>query len=233
MNKHLKQHKTLYIVLGVIVLLIVGAVVAVTSTKNLGVKYTKADLQSVNTKLGINYAALPDSDSPQSSLKIVGQKPLNAQITESELTALLNQPSSQWKNYPVKDVQFKINDDGTVEVTGKILAKRFDDYSKATNMPSRYTDLAAEKSKLVPLNPSFDYKGNLEIKDGKVIGDVTEVKVGPLTVPKDWTDDNKDFITGFVEDRIQSAGMDVRNANFDGGKLNIEGTVPESISFEK
>jgi len=83
----------LLIVLGVIVLVIGGIVFAMTMPKNLGVKYTKADLDSVNTKLGINYASLPSSDDPASSLKLSGQKAIDQQITESELSALLNQPS--------------------------------------------------------------------------------------------------------------------------------------------
>ncbi|MGV8171766.1 MAG: hypothetical protein ACP5OA_03685 [Candidatus Woesearchaeota archaeon] len=233
MKNHLKRFKVLYIVLGIIILIIVGAVIAVTMPKSLGVKYTKADMDSVNTKLGIAYTTLSASDNPASSLKISGAKTLDAEITESELTALLNQPSSQWKNYPISDVQVKINDDGSVEMTGKILVKRFEEYSEATNMPDKYKSLADENAKLVPVNPSFYYKGNYEIKDGKLEGNVEELKVGPLTVPKDWTDNNKDFITGFVENRINSAGMQVENANFDGGKLNIQGIVPESISFEK
>jgi hypothetical protein len=230
MKKHFKK---LYIVLGVIALIIIGAVVVLTVPKSLGVKYTKADLLSVNNKLGIDYGALPYSIDPASSLKISGQKPLDAEITESEMTALLNQPSGQWKNYPVSNIQMKINDDGSVEMTGKILVKRFEAYSEATNMPEKYKSLAEDEAKLVPVNPSFDYKGNMKIENGKVVGEVTELKVGPLTVPKDWTDNNKDFITEFVEDRINSAGMKVDSASFTGGKLDIKGTVPESIDFEK
>jgi hypothetical protein len=233
MKKHLKKFKVLYIIVGIIVLIVAGFVLANTMPKNLGVGYTKADLNSVNTKLGITYNSLQSSNIPTQSLKIEGSKPLNTQVTQSELTALLNQPSKQWKNYPVKNVQFKINNDGTVEVTGKILASRVNDYAKATNMPTKYTDLVADKINLVPVNPSFDYKGTYEIQNGKVVGDLTELKVGQLAVPKDWTDSNKDFITGFVEDRINSAGMKVDNAKFVDGKLDIQGTIPESISFEK
>jgi len=233
MKKHLKQHKKLYITLSVIALIIIGAVVAVTMPKSLGVKYTKADLTSVNTKLGINYAALSSSDSPTSSIKISGQKPLDAEITEAELTALLNQPSDQWKNYPISNVQVKINDDGTVEMTGKILVKRFEDYSEATNVPDKYKSIADENAKLVPVNPSFYYKGDYEIKDGKLEGKGEELKVGPLAVPNDWTENNKDFITEFIDDRLNSAGMEVESATFTGGKLDIKGTIPETISFEE
>jgi len=233
METHLKKHKTLYIVLGIIVLIIIGVVVAFTMPHSLGVRYTQADLKSVNNKLGISYATLSSSDSPKTSLKLEGQKPLNAQITQEELTALLNQPSSQWKNYPVSNVQLKINPDGSVEMTGKILAKRFTDYAEATNMPQQYKSLIADNAKLVPLNPSFDYKGNYKITNGKLQGEMTELKVGPVEVPKDWTSNNKDFITGFVEDRLNSAGMNIQSATFTNGKLDIQGSVPETISFEK
>ena len=227
-----KHFKVLYIIVGIIILIIAGLVVANTMPKNLGVRYTKADLDSVNTKLGITYNSLPSSNIPTESLKIQGSKPLDAQITESELTALLNQPSSQWKNYPVKNVQFKINDDGTIEVTGNILVKRVNDYSAATNLPSKYTDLVADKINLVPVNPSFDYKGTYTIENGKLQGEMTELKVGQLAVPKDWTDNNKDFIQGFVDDRLNSAGMTVQSATFTNGKLDIKGSIPQTISFE-
>ena len=94
----------------------------------------------------------------------MGQKLIDTQITESELTALLNQPSTQWKNYPVSDVQIKINTDGSVEMTGKIIASRFEAYSEATNLPEKYKSLIVDKANLVPVNPSFDYKGYYEIR---------------------------------------------------------------------
>ena len=96
MKKHLKQHKTLYIILGVIIVLVIGVVLAVTSPKNLGVGYTKADLNNVNKKLGITYASLPSSNDPASSIKISGSKPISEQIIQyqmfnlkSMMTALL------------------------------------------------------------------------------------------------------------------------------------------------
>jgi hypothetical protein len=228
-KKHLKKFKILYIVFGIVAVLIIGAIITLTSAKNLGVKYTKADVNSVNTKLGINYASLSSSDN---SLKIEGSKILNTEITETELTALLNQPSKQWKDYPVANVQIKINDDGSVEMTGKILVDKFKNYAKATNMPAKYTSMIEDKMDLVPINPSFDYKGTYEIKNGKLEGELTELKIGSVEIPKEWTDNNKELITDFIDDRLHSAGMNVQSANFNNGKLNIQGTIPESISFE-
>jgi len=228
-----KVYIVLLIILGVIALVVIGLTVVITTPKDLGVKYTKADLDSVNNKLGISYGSLPYSINPLSSIKISGKKLLNQQITESEMTALLNQPSSQWKNYPVSNVQMRINADGTVEMTGRLIAKRFDAYSEATNMPDKYKSLIEDKASLVPVNPSFYYKGNYDVKNGKLEGEMTDLKVGPLEVSKDWTDNNKDFISGFVEDRISSAGMQIQSATFTAGKLDINGSVPETIDFEK
>lgn len=221
------------IVLGVIALIIIGTVVAFAMPKDLGVRYTNADLDSVNNKLGINYGTLAASDDPKASLKLTGTKSLDQEITQSEMTALLNQPSEQWKNYPVSDVQMKINADGSVEMTGKIIASRFEAYSEATNMPDKYKNLINDKADLVPVNPSFYYKGDYEVKDNKLVGEMRELKIGPVQVPQDWVSDNTDFINGFVEDRLNSAGMDIESAAFTEGKLDIKGTVPESIDFEK
>jgi hypothetical protein len=228
-----KIYVVLLIIFGVIALAVIGAIVVFTMPKDLGVKYTKADLDSVNNKLEIKYSSLAASNDPVSSIKISGKQPIDQQITESEMTALLNQPEKQWKNYPVKNVQMKINADGSVEMTGKIIAGRFEAYSKATNMPDKYTSLVEDKAGLVPVNPSFYYKGNYAVKNNKLEGEISELKVGPLTVPKDWTENNKDFINDFVADRLNSAGMQVESATFTDGKLDIKGTIPESIDFEK
>jgi hypothetical protein len=228
-----KIYIILLVIFAVIILAIGGAVLAFTMPKDLGVKYTKADIDSVNKKLGITYGSLPASSDPVSSIKISGKKQLDQQITESELTALLNQPSEQWKNYPVKNVQMKINADGSVEMTGKILADRFEAYSEATNLPERYKSLAEDKASLVPVNPSFYYKGDYVIKNNKLEGEMTELKIGPLTVPKDWVDNNKDFISGLIDDRLKSAGMQVESATFTDGKLDIKGSTPETLNFEQ
>jgi len=220
-------------ILGVVVVVIIGAVIIFTSPQDLGVRYTKADLNSVNNKLSISYGSLAASSDPASSIRISGKKTLDQAFTQSELTALLNQPSGQWKNYPLSDIQMRINADGTIEMSGKILVNRFEAYSKATNIPYKYTSLVEDKINLVPVNPSFYYKGNYEVKNGRLEGEMTQIKVGPLEVPKNWTDNNKDFITGFVDDRLNSAGMKVESATFSSGKLDIKGTIPEKIEFEQ
>jgi len=222
----------LLVIVGIIVLGVVGVVISATTPQDLGVKYTKADLESVNAKLGIHYNSLVSSTDPVASLNISGKKALDTQLTESELTALLNQPSSQWKNYPVSDVQLRINPDGSVEMTGRFIANRFNAYSTATHLPEKYKSLIADKANLVPVNPSFYYKGDLGIKNGQVDGGMSDLKVGPVSVPNDWTAHNQDFVDGFVQDRLQSAGMTVDSATFTDGKLNIKGSVPETIGFE-
>ncbi|HIH32457.1 TPA: hypothetical protein HA235_07170 [Candidatus Woesearchaeota archaeon] len=83
------------------------------------------------------------------------------------------------------------------------------------------------------MNPSFYYKGDYSIVDGKLEGSMTELKVGPMKVPDDWVDNNEDFINEFVEDRLNSAGMKVESAKFTDGKLDIKGTIPEEIDFAK
>ena len=228
-----KGIKISLIVFGVIALILIGIAIVMTTPKNIGVKYTKADLISVNSKLGMTYNSLSYSDGSPQSVKLSGKRQINTQITESELTALLNQPNSQWKDYPLSHIQLKINDDGSVEMTGKILTKRLKAYSEATNMPEQYKSIIEEKIDLIPVNPSFDYKGNYQIKNGKLEGEMTELKFGPLTVPKDWTDNNKNTISNFITDRMNSAGMQVESATFVGGKLSIKGTIPETIGFEK
>jgi hypothetical protein len=232
------KKKTLYfvggIILGIAVVIFIAAYIFIGSPKDLGVKYSKADLESANKKLGVQFLELNGVSDPKESLKMTGKKEVNTVLTGPELTALMNYRSDSWKYYPASDVQMKVNDDGSVELSGRLNSNLFVQYSEATDMPEKYRSFIADKIKLSPIKPAFYIKGAGEISNGKVAtGEITSAKIGAISLPVDWFKNNDDFVKGFVEDRILKAGITAQSVRIEGGALSFKGSVPESVAAQK
>jgi hypothetical protein len=220
------------IVDAVIVLCVIVGYVLFAMPKDLGVGYTKADLDSVNGKLGIQYNTLAKGGSPADSLNLSGKKEIKTEFTQQELTALMAQHEDNWKYYPVRNTQIKFNRDGTIEVSGKLEAGKFEEYADATNMPEKYRNFIGEYVGMVPIAPAFYVKTQVGVENGEASGDVKEAKIGAFNLPPEWFDNNNDFATGMVEDRIQKAGLDIKSASFENGRLNFDGSIPEVVGME-
>lgn len=219
------------IVVGVIIILLIASYFLIARPKDLGVRYSQKDVESVNAKLGITYSSLPDSSDPKATYTIEGKRDVDITLTNEELTALMAEHSEQWKNYPVSDVQMKVNEDGSFELSGKLEGKSWDDYATATNMPDRFKNFVGEKANLVPMNPAFYMKGTMAVQDGEVTGDVQEMKIGQITVDTTWFQNNNNFVTDFAKDRILAAGITAESISFGPDGVHLKGTVPESIGF--
>jgi hypothetical protein len=218
-------------IVGIIIIIFVAGVLLVSRTKDLGVRYSQKDTDSVNAKLGITYSSLPESSDPKSTLSLEGKREVDVTLTSEELTALLAEHGDSWSTYPVSDAQMRINDDGTFELSGKLKGSDWEDYALATNMPNRFKNFVGDKAKLVPAKPAFYIKGLMDVKNGQVTGDVKDVKIGSFGVDTTWFSDNNGFVTDFVEDRLSAAGINAASISMEADGLHLKGSVPEKIGF--
>ena len=98
-------------------------------SRDLGVTYTSADYQSARQKGNIQRVNLPSNTPPEQSLKFSGQHAANINLTDNEVTALINEKS--WRYFPVHDAQVRFNADGTGEFSGILELDTLKDYAKA------------------------------------------------------------------------------------------------------
>ncbi len=196
--------------------------------RDLGVTYTAQDLQSGFNKLGMQVTKLTSADSPAASIVYSGSKAVNVSFTQEELTAQLNK---DWKYYPVTDCQLKINSDGTVEISGKLMLDRIEGFMQAYNVDA---DMGQVNSylKYVPNNPRFYVNGTLSVANGTLnVIDVTDVEIGRLNLTGQFND-NMNSIVDLVRTIIhQYPGFQVTSFNFNGGKANFVGNVANSVAY--
>jgi len=200
--------------------------------RDLGVRYNNSDLMSINQKTGIKYLAL-NGGLPKETISLQGQQHLDVAFTQEELTALMNQHSTDWRLYPIEDVQMKISAYGTVELTGVLRMDVIDEYGQATNMPVQVQNQLQDQFKYIKSNPRFYVRFKGSIENNKAIGEVYEAEIGRIPVGQDWLTANRELILGMVEDRLKNAGLFVENATFANGQVHFKGTGPQTIGFAR
>ena len=210
---------------------VLSDIMGANTPRDLGVRYTEADLASANSKLGLNYTQLSAGAAPQDSLLLSGSKPVSLELTSEELTALTNSHDENWKYYPVSNCQTKINDDGTLEVSGVLNLDVGEEYAEATNMPEATREKLRTVLGLFQTNPRIYAKASPSIQNGNVDSELLELEIGRINAPTDLLNDNNHLIESFFEDRISNAGITVNSATLHNGKVDFDGTIPETIGF--
>lgn len=207
----------------------VSSILGSNQPRDLGVKATSADLDSVNRQNSITYQKLTDN-SP-SSILYSGQKDISVSLTSSEITALANSP--KWKYYPVKDVQIKINPDGSGEVSGILFLDRLPGYLETAGLSSELAKVAADSLHLKG-NPPFYLKGMVTVTDNQITLNIQKVEIGRVSIPQKFITDNQFYLVELANARRQSVpGLNIKSLNLSGSKFNFTGTLPETISWQE
>jgi len=234
--------KTLLIAIGVVALVVIlvggyfGLVPGVSALfgsnrpRDLGVRYTEADLQSLRGKTGTQYQILPADASPEASRSYSGQRPVTASFTDRELTAELN--SVPWKYDPLVDAQVKFNADGTTEFSGLMLKDKVPDYVRAMGLTPTEIQLMLDQLDIIPGNPPIYARGKFQITNNRVATyDVQTLEIGRVAVPESVRRETRSTFIALVERRMRTlTGFHAKSITVEGGVLKFDGTLPAVIA---
>jgi len=207
--------KTIGIVLVVIFLVVVLALGAMgfvpgvsdlmgtNKPRDLGVRYTEADYDSLLAKLpGMTIENMEDVclGCPH---KVSGSVPADAVVSQEEFSALLNKGNK--KSGLVKDIQVRFNSDGTVEASG-------------TAVDPRLSGPIYAKAKPTVCGPRC------------LTFEMDSAEAGRVGVSGDQLKTAQDLLNqvseGFFD---RNPGLSVESLSIEGGKMNFKGTVPEKV----
>lgn len=184
---------------------VISDLMGTNSPRDLGVKYTKEDY--VNAMQKANFEL--DSSAgygPETKISYQGKQNIDTTFTQEEISALISFDHAE--NYPARDAQVKINEDGSIEVSAKIKIKDYKGYS---------------------LNNAVYVKGKAELSSPNRISltDVDEVEIGRLPAPV--TDSIINEVEQEINDRISRIpGLYIESVNLEKGAAGFKGTIPES-----
>jgi len=207
--------------------------------RDLGIRYTQADYDSASQKNNVKIVTVSSAPNIESSIQWGGSHQVNNSFTSEEVTARINMNSANWAYFPAKDVQIKFNQDGSVEASGILLFDRLEGFAAATKVPQSdiQTVLQVFNEYKIPKIPIPVYmKGNLTIKDNNVDIAIPTLEIGRLILPRNVYAPAKSYFEDFVKQQLNSGGygdLYVKSLDFDNGKLNFNGTLPDVATVAK
>lgn len=217
--------------------------------RDLGITYTEADFATARAKSQLQYIELPSTNPPELSIIRAGTRPITTSWNSAEMTSLLN--DRPWKYWPISDVQLRINDDGSVELSGVVDRDILKGYAAAIGVSP---EVATGVISFLPPKSAFYIKATTSLKDNKVNNfEIQSVSYGKMIIPVSiLLSQNKNnminiataadaiselskyngkraAIINFINERLSKiTGFYAKNASFNQGKLNFDGNLSET-----
>jgi len=210
----------------------VSSVLGANKARDLGVKYSAADLTSYQEKTGIrfaDYATAPENPNKPGK-KVIFADPRRVDgmaISQEELTAAVN--SLNWRTMPLKNVQIRAND-GAVEVSGNLDAKNIAGFIKfigGVGYSQQDVDKAASWAMRLVNNAPVYVNASVGAENDQLSFTLHEAKVGRLNIPQPIAE--KVLRVGLTNAITNADNYEIKSASFSNGHLNFSGTYPTTV----
>lgn len=239
MEKKIKKNlfKGLIITVSVLVLIVMVlgfAFPGLIWTKSLGVNYTQTDYNSIMDKLNYTKDDTPTGDSKDLYNYIYGPAAsVDTEFTSEELTAFFNENRPSY--YPLKNVQVKINTDGTIELSASANV----DYFLNNILGGKYTRQQIENE--IPAIGILPDNVNIYIKfTGSVTQNISYINVKAITVqgvaipdqyfvPTSIANTISAGFNDFIAKSNAETGSSYESVYVENGVLKFKGSVPSSL----
>lgn len=220
------------IVLSVLLLvgaLFVAAVVLLSKPKFLGVRYTDADLKSIYNKVNVKFEPLDQAKNGGKTLVVSGSHPVDTTFSSEELTAGADNRSRNYAYFPFRNLQIRINGDGSVEGSATVGFSDAVNYLVALGVS--YSDImkGAQKFKIpnATLPVYLKVKGAVENNQSNIT--VMGAEISRIPIPAGLVNRYGPQINDLVEQviRERQPSYNIEKLEVAGGKVHFKGTAPD------
>ena len=190
--------------------------------KDLGIKYSQADLQKGREQTGVMLGSDPVNGK---TISFEGSKDISGQYSSEMITAMIG--SAKYKYYPLKNTQIRINPDGTVEASGVISISKVGQWSTDLGASEGLVSQAKSYIGIISPSPSFYLAGTMSVVDNQISLNISKAQISRFSAPKSIIDQYQGQLADFVEERIANInGMQVRSAKFENSQLVLDANYP-------
>lgn len=207
--------------------------------RDLGIKTSKKAYESALQKLGYQKDTSPKTGEEEDYNYSYGPlHSVTANLTSEEVTSFINYNRPSY--YAFKDVQVRINDDDTVEVSGKLDIN----YFLMNMLGSKYDkeDVTRSFPLVNTLSAGINIyaKGSGEIQNDQAVDFAfSDVQVMGIGLPENLykTDEAKqeisEMLNDFISSQMQRSGGSITLAKVDNGEMIFQGDVPSWLERDK
>lgn len=199
--------------------------------KDLGIKYSEESKKSAVSKLQVVYEQLPAS-SANTSLVLTGSHAVDKSFSSEELTALADTRQTQYKYFPFKNVQIRVNADGSIEGSAILEFNTALSYLHTMGVSTDQVNKVVEKLSIVRGDLPVYLKGSGEIINNASQITVESAQIARINVPKGYINTYGPALNTLVDKVISSRrpNYDIRSLKIENGKIHFIGNSPDKES---
>lgn len=218
----------LLFLLGIIVL-VGGGVWFLIQPKNLGISYTPADLSSIYKKVGVTFEPLPAGTPSDKSLIVSGSHPVEQTFSSAELTAAADNRSSQYAYFPFRQVQIRVNADGSVEGSATVNYSDAVGYLTALGVSSKDIAEGAKKFNIPNANIPVYLRVSGSIANNTTNITVQQAQIARINVPQNLVNDYAPALNGLIDSIIKSRrpSYNIQKLDVENGTVHFVGSAPD------
>lgn len=173
-----------------------------------------------------------EGDTPRSgTLVFEGGIDIEHTFTQKEINSWFSAWENSWTGIPFKNLQIKLNTDGTVEASSLITLKEAEALGRTLGYSQEDIEKAKGYIRYIPDPLPLYATGTASITENDVSIDIDNMKIGNISVPS-----NISSAIGYViEDSIEKARTlsdytNVKEAIVTSEGVRFKGTVPASVN---
>lgn len=197
--------------------------------RDLGVSYSEAQYEEYNEKANFKTEVVNEDELDGTTVKYLNPKKMTASYSQEEVSARINY--AKYKYMPVKDVQIKFNNDGSVEYSSIVILDNIPEVASVFGytVTDEQIGKAMDYLELLPVNPPVYAKGVPVIKNNTFDFNLQKLEVGRLSIDPAQYD-----LSNLAEEVAQQVidtmdGVSIDSAVIENGKVNFKGTVPTLV----
>lgn len=195
--------------------------------KDLGITSTPEESKDAMNIVGTEIITLTTVNDPKDGFRLEGKKDANFTMNSEQISAHSNH--RPWKNYPLKNVQIKIHDDGQIESSAILVISKALPYAMNLGYSQAQITEVINKYHLPSVEVPIYIKGYGHVENDQVKVDARSVKIGGITVPNNLVSQANQEAESVLEDLIQknSHSFHCESLSFDKGEMKFKGQVAQ------
>lgn len=175
--------------------------------------------------------ALPNGVVPSEREPIYsGQTSLDVTLSSAEISSILDYWQKQYSKNPISQVQVRINNDGTSEVSGIL------DLAVAVEMAKQlgYSDEQISQGKkflgIINTRLPFYLHGTGEVVNNRVQVKATQAQIAKINLPSEWVEQVNQVTSDAIERRIrQIPNLKVESLELVEAAVKLKAETPNTI----
>jgi len=197
--------------------------------KALGISYTPKDLEQIKQKVAVTFAPLPAGQTATKTIIVSGAHPVDQNFTSAELTAAASNRHNDYAYFPFRNVQIRVNADGTVEGSGTINYQDAVNYLLTLGVSQKDITEGTAKYKIPNANLPVYLKTSGAITNNDSQINFNAASIANINVPENLIKEFQPAVNALIESVIKSRqpSYNIEKLEVVNGQVHFKGTAPD------